>query len=345
MRAIGRPVKLLCCLLVVAMLAGMIPCRPARAELVATEAVVTPASAPEWNRARLRAWLDRADVRAQLEAYGVGAEEAEARVAALTDDEVARIAGRLDEVPAGGSLETLLGLMVFGAAAVVAFVVVGIGWAIVQGVKAVSRAARHDAGRDSPEAVDPPGSSPPAADLKWPPAGFSYVISESTSGSYGTGTRRVIVRYLGEETWQGARVHAFSEGSVVTYLDDRRRILARVDAKGPIESYEPYFVFADWPISVGKTWPNRYRYYDHARARRFDGVRYDGQVEAYEDVNTPAGTFKAFRIALRGVSSHVALWYSDDLGLVVKTRAVRLASHYLGAGMRETKLVSYDRSE
>jgi hypothetical protein len=194
--------------------------------------------------------------------------------------------------------------------------------------------------RDSAPAVAPGLVSP--GDLAWPPAGSSYVLSEQTSGSYGSGTRRLTLKYLGEQTWQGERVHAFSEGSLVTYVDARRRLIARVNDGTTVESFQPYLVMADWPLSVGKWWPNRYRHIDHAWGRSFDDVRYDGSVEAYGDVVTPAGTFKAFRILLTGLSSKTLLWYSSDLALVVKMRSERFPNHYRGAGVRHTELVSHD---
>lgn len=178
--------------------------------------------------------------------------------------------------------------------------------------------------------------------LAWPPAGSSYVLSEQTSGSYGSGRRRLTVRYLGEQTWRGERVHAFSEGSLISYVDARRRLRARVNDGMPVESFQPYLVFADWPLSVGKWWPIRYRHIDHASGRTFDDVRYDGSVEAYGDVVTPSGIFKAFRIVLTSRSSETVLWYSTDLALVVKMRIERFPNHYLGAGIRHTELVSHD---
>jgi len=77
-----RTAKPLSCFLVVALL---VPSRSARAELVATDAVITPARTPESDRTRVRALLDRREVQAQLEQYGISAEEAAARVDALTD--------------------------------------------------------------------------------------------------------------------------------------------------------------------------------------------------------------------------------------------------------------------
>jgi hypothetical protein len=212
---------------------------------------------------------------------------------------------------------------------------------------AAGRAARTQV--DAPAArggslPTPPSASAPVstAGLAWPPAGAGYVLSERTSGSYGSGSRQVRGRYLGQQLWQGQRVHAFSEGSRITYVDARRRLLARVEDGTPVESFHPYLVFSDWPLAVGKWWPNRYRYVDHTLGRSFDDVPYDGVVEAFGDVVTPAGTFKAFRIVLTGQSSTTVLWYSSDLNLAVKTMTTRFPNHPRGAGVRKTELVSYD---
>jgi hypothetical protein len=81
--------------------------RVARAELVPTAAVLNPAGDQSDARERVLAFLDREDVRGQLEALGVSSEEAKARVASLTDDEVERINGKLDQLPAGGDFLAL----------------------------------------------------------------------------------------------------------------------------------------------------------------------------------------------------------------------------------------------
>ena len=67
---------------------------PARAGMVATESLL--------DRERIVTLLERADVRLQLEAHGVSPDEVKARIAALTDAEAAQLAGKLDELPAGG---------------------------------------------------------------------------------------------------------------------------------------------------------------------------------------------------------------------------------------------------
>ena len=54
------------------------------------------------QRGEINRLLDRADVPAGLQAYGVSAGEAKARIAAMDDDEVAQLAARIDQLPAGG---------------------------------------------------------------------------------------------------------------------------------------------------------------------------------------------------------------------------------------------------
>jgi hypothetical protein len=81
----------------------------ANAAMVETDVVVDHALA-EQGRAKIMAVMNREDVRAQLEVRGVTTEQAQARVDALTDDEAMQIAGKLDQLPAGGDI---LGTAVF----------------------------------------------------------------------------------------------------------------------------------------------------------------------------------------------------------------------------------------
>jgi hypothetical protein len=58
---------------------------------------------------------ERSDLRERLVAQGVEAEQAEARVAALTDEEAELLAAQFDELPAGGDPRGLFGLLAFAA--------------------------------------------------------------------------------------------------------------------------------------------------------------------------------------------------------------------------------------
>jgi uncharacterized small protein (DUF1192 family) len=53
-------------------------------------------------RARLNSLLERRDLQAKLESYGVSVADVKARVAALSDDEAAQLASQIDNAPAGG---------------------------------------------------------------------------------------------------------------------------------------------------------------------------------------------------------------------------------------------------
>jgi hypothetical protein len=52
-------------------------------------------------RDRIATLLERRDVQAKLEAYGVNPADVKARVARLTDDEAAQLAARIGDMPAG----------------------------------------------------------------------------------------------------------------------------------------------------------------------------------------------------------------------------------------------------
>jgi len=96
--------------LMAVMLSLSLPMGYARAAIVTTEQVIAQADAAA-ERARVRAFLSRDDVRRQMVEMGVNADEASARVGSLTDAEVLQIASRIDEAPAGqagGSIVVVL---------------------------------------------------------------------------------------------------------------------------------------------------------------------------------------------------------------------------------------------
>ncbi len=90
-------------ILVVSLCALGLPIPAVQAELVATDRVETTRQDGFSGRELLGLLLDRADVRAALERQGVSADDANARVDALSDDEVERLAARFDSLPAAGN--------------------------------------------------------------------------------------------------------------------------------------------------------------------------------------------------------------------------------------------------
>jgi hypothetical protein len=82
----------------------------AHAGIVSTEAVISAETA-QAQRAQVNAFFARADVRSALEQQGVKPDAAVERVNTMTDTEVAELAGRIDQAPAGGDVLGLLFLV------------------------------------------------------------------------------------------------------------------------------------------------------------------------------------------------------------------------------------------
>lgn len=76
---------------------------PAQAAMISTADIVAGDSSLASDRDRLNALIQREDVREEFRRQGVDPDEAAARVAALSDAEVAEITARIDELPAGQS--------------------------------------------------------------------------------------------------------------------------------------------------------------------------------------------------------------------------------------------------
>ena len=84
-----------------------LPFGAGHAGMLATDRIIQQMSA-QLDRDRVNGFLDRDDVRRQMESLGVDPAEARARAGSLTDTEVAEIAGRIDRLPAGESAGGLI---------------------------------------------------------------------------------------------------------------------------------------------------------------------------------------------------------------------------------------------
>ena len=72
----------------------------AYAALISSDAAIQPSG----ERERVNALLERPDVAKELQKMGIAPSDAQARVQAMSDGEVAQLAGRLDALPAGGAI-------------------------------------------------------------------------------------------------------------------------------------------------------------------------------------------------------------------------------------------------
>ena len=83
---------------------------PAAAGIVGTADAVAAVQQQD-RRNAVQDVLARADVREQMVGLGVDPAEVEARIAALTDAEVATLASRLEGAPAGGDALAVIGIV------------------------------------------------------------------------------------------------------------------------------------------------------------------------------------------------------------------------------------------
>jgi len=114
MHSLRKMRKSIAILVIVALSTFSIISTPARAAMVNT-AEILKQNQHNLARKRINMFLDRSEVHKHLVAWGVNPEEAKARVDSLTDQEIEKIAARIDQLPAGGGLGAIVGaaLIVF----------------------------------------------------------------------------------------------------------------------------------------------------------------------------------------------------------------------------------------
>jgi hypothetical protein len=107
--------KTLCRLLVALMI--WTPYQIATAGMIGTDKAVT--STTQADRTTVLNYLSRGDVQNQLQAMGVDASVAKDRVAAMSDEEVSSLAGRINSMPAGAMSDAAAVLLIIVIAAAV----------------------------------------------------------------------------------------------------------------------------------------------------------------------------------------------------------------------------------
>ncbi|MFZ6046403.1 PA2779 family protein [Pseudomonas sp. CR3202] len=83
----------------------LVPATTAEAGMIGTSEAVSAQQQPN-DHARIDAFLSKSEVQDQMRAMGVDAATARARVQALTNEEAAQLAQKLDATPAGGNIGT-----------------------------------------------------------------------------------------------------------------------------------------------------------------------------------------------------------------------------------------------
>jgi hypothetical protein len=177
-----------------------------------------------------------------------------------------------------------------------------------------------------------------------PPTGTNWVNSRRDTGSYGSEAVQVPGKYLGEQMWQGKKVHAFdtTDGVVYGTVGDELGFITQVKGNSPVLTWDPPAAWR-FPLEVGKSWTRKYSLTVHAANRTF-AIEESQVVEAYEDTTVPAGTFKAWRVrSTDNLGNENVQWYAPELGIFLKQSLRRTAKNAAGPGTREFELVSYKR--
>lgn len=82
----------------------------ATAGIIDTQSVIE-AGQRDADLVTIRSGLDRSDVRQQFTALGVDPAVVDIRLAALTDTEIAALADRMEQMPAGGDVLAVIGIV------------------------------------------------------------------------------------------------------------------------------------------------------------------------------------------------------------------------------------------
>ncbi len=81
-----------------------------------------------------------------------------------------------------------------------------------------------------------------------------------------------------------------------------------------LESAEPCIRAFDWPLRVGKTWTSDCTLKEYQAGAHLYHSRVGVNIQKYEEVRVPAGTFGALRIQ----AGKETFWYAPSIGWVVR---------------------------
>jgi hypothetical protein len=81
-----------------------------------------------------------------------------------------------------------------------------------------------------------------------------------------------------------------------------------------LQSAEPCIRVFKWPLRVGEKWSSEYTLRDYSRGVHLHPSKVAVNVQTYEKVTVPAGTFDTLRIQ----AGEETFWYAPSIGWVVK---------------------------
>ncbi len=164
-------------------------------------------------------------------------------------------------------------------------------------------------------------------------AGDSWTYRGRGANGVYTITRKV----LREGVFDGREAYEIQAGDAHYWYTKRLGYLARTSGERTVRIAAPPEEW-QWPLQVGKTWSATVTWVDRGEQERRFVLTSVWAVEAYEEVKTAAGTFKAFKVSRREIESGASqeFWYSPAVKGWIKQRATGTAE-----GVYEEELTAY----
>ncbi len=126
---------------------------------------------------------------------------------------------------------------------------------------------------------------------------------------------------LSEGIFEGRDCYQIEAGDARYWYTKQLGYLARTSGDKTVRLAAPPEDW-QWPLQVGKQWSATVTWTDKGEQERTFVLTGVWLVETYEEVKTPAGTFKAFKVSRREVESGASqeFWYSPEARGWVKIR-------------------------
>jgi len=167
----------------------------------------------------------------------------------------------------------------------------------------------------------------------------TWVVGDSWTyrGRGPKGPYTVTRKVVSEGLFEGRDCYQIEAGDSRYWYTKQLGYLARTSGDKTVRLAAPPEDW-QWPIQTGKQWSATVTWTDSGEQTRTFVLTGVWLVEAYEEVKTPAGTFKAFKVSRREIESGASqdFWYSPQVKGWVKLRGTNTAD-----GNYEEELTAY----
>lgn len=174
-----------------------------------------------------------------------------------------------------------------------------------------------------------------------PGSSWTYKVEDTTWNA----PAMITLTFMKDDVYKNAGVLAFATGNE-TILYDRDLNFVAVAADGRIiREASPSLRSFDFPFYVGKEWRSVFTFQDNQKGLSWTPVEVFWRVKEYDEINVPAGKFRAFLIESEpstnwGIRKE-QVWYAPQAKQLVKRIRERTAAHYEGKGKDTWELVQY----